>query len=222
MHSFKLPLFPLNSVLFPGVPIFLHIFEDRYRKMINHCIDNRQPFGVVMIEEGVEAYGAARPVQVGCSAEIVQVERLDDGRMNIVAVGQNRFRILTTTTENDYMEGEVEHFPIQLSESKDAINQAADLLRPGLETYISKLREVSDIQISWKELPQDPIELTWLAAYVLQVPGEDKQQYLDEANGLELMKALRRAYHIESKLLESMIAQSALSPEMGSANFSLN
>ena len=222
MHSFKLPLFPLNSVLFPGVPIFLHIFEDRYRKMINHCIDNRQPFGVVMIEEGVEAYGEAQPVQVGCSAEIVQVERMDDGRMNIVAVGQDRFRILTTTTENAYMEGEVERFPLQLPESNAALTSISGSLRPGLETYISTLREVSDIQISWKELPGDAVELAWLAAYVLQVPSEEKQKFLNEASAIDMMKALRRAYHIETKLLESMIAQSALSPEMGSANFSLN
>src|SRR5512147_2655499 len=91
---YELPLFPLNTVLFPGMPISLHIFEPRYKLMIEQCIQIAQPFGVVLIREGVEALGpSAEPHQIGCSAQITQVERLEDGRMNIVAVGVERFQI---------------------------------------------------------------------------------------------------------------------------------
>lgn len=85
---YELPLFPLNTVLFPGTPIQLHIFEDRYLKMINRCIEEHKPFGVVLIEEGSEAFGPlAKPYRIGCTALIAKVEKLEDGRINITAVG---------------------------------------------------------------------------------------------------------------------------------------
>ena len=90
-----LPLFPLNTVLFPGMPLSLHIFEDRYKRMIGECIDSGNPFGVVLIKRGQEANGPlAEPHEIGCTARIIEVEPLSEGRMNIVVLGQKRFRIL--------------------------------------------------------------------------------------------------------------------------------
>src|SRR5262245_26690023 len=103
-----LPLFPLNAVLFPGAKLPLHIFEPRYRMMIGECIDNEQPFGVVLIREGPEVGGGARPYDVGVTARITEVERLEDGRFNIVCIGQDRFRIHQTSSERAYLLGDVE------------------------------------------------------------------------------------------------------------------
>ena len=90
----ELPLFPLNTVLFPGTPITLHIFEPRYLELMEMCEQTQQPFGVVLIQEGQEALGPlATPYPIGCTAEIARVERLPDGRMNILAVGVERFEI---------------------------------------------------------------------------------------------------------------------------------
>ena len=75
-----LPLFPLNLVLFPGMPLPLHILEERYRAMIGECRDTEQPFGVVLIKEGLEVGGPADPFMTGTSARIVRVEDMDDGR----------------------------------------------------------------------------------------------------------------------------------------------
>jgi uncharacterized protein len=92
---FELPLFPLNTVLFPGMPIQLYIFEQRYKEMIHDCLKSSQPFGVVLIRNGKEANShLAEPHYVGCSARILDVEPLEEGRMNLVALGQQRFRIL--------------------------------------------------------------------------------------------------------------------------------
>src|SRR3954453_11337770 len=88
----EIPLFPLNTVLFPGMPLPLHIFEPRYREMIGACVRDERPFGVVLIKEGREVGEAAMPFEVGTLAKIVGVERLDDGRMNVVTVGTDRFR----------------------------------------------------------------------------------------------------------------------------------
>ena len=89
---FELPLFPLNTVLFPGMPLTLHIFEDRYKLMIGKCIQERQPFGVVLIRRGLEALGpVADTHSVGCMAFIRQVERLEQGR-TLVRMGLNHRR----------------------------------------------------------------------------------------------------------------------------------
>ncbi len=213
MTTYSLPLFPLNSVLFPGVPIFLHIFEERYKQMINRCISQRKPFGVVLIEEGVEVGGSAEPHEVGCSAEIVKVERLPDGRMNIVAIGQNRFRVLSTSQQQLYLQGEVEEFPLATSYG---LKSLADRLHKQVEAYIDVLREIDAVQIRVNEgLPDDPIDLGYLAAYVLQVSAETKQQILEQPNARDMLLLLHEQYKTELSLLR------AYNPDSGTI-FSLN
>ena len=99
-----LPLFPLDVVLFPGETLPLHIFEDRYKEMIGELLQNKQPFGVVRaLENGV--------ADVGCSAEITTVaKRYDDGRLDILTEGRNRFELLHLDQERAYLRGEVEFF----------------------------------------------------------------------------------------------------------------
>ena len=94
MDAELLALFPLNTVLFPGMPLPLHIFEERYKIMIGRCIDEDRPFGVVLIQSGTEVGNPAVPHVVGTTALIAAVKRLEDGRMNLIAVGQERFRSL--------------------------------------------------------------------------------------------------------------------------------
>src|SRR6266516_6539957 len=105
----EIPLFPLNTVLFPGMPLPLHIFEPRYREMIGLCSTEDRPFGVVLIREGVEVGEPAVPFEVGTMARIIGVDRMPDGRMNIITVGTRRFRLLGYTTEKKpYIVGDVE------------------------------------------------------------------------------------------------------------------
>jgi Lon protease-like protein len=213
MTTYNLPLFPLNSVLFPGVPIFLHIFEERYKLMVNRCISQRKPFGVVLILEGVEAGGSAEPCAVGCSAEIVKVERLPDGRMNIVAVGQDRFRIVDTNQQQLYLQGEVESFPLEASQG---LQPLATRLRAHLEAYIDILSEMDAVQIRVNEgLPDDPVDLGYLAAYVLQVSAELKQKILEQPSAHEMLRMLEMQYATELSLLR------AYNPDSGTI-FSLN
>ena len=96
-----LPLFPLDVVLFPGVPLLLHIFEPRYREMIGECLQDKSQFGVVRSQdEGV--------AQVGCTAEIVAVTKnYDDGRMDIVTRGRERFELLDLNHDRSFLQGEV-------------------------------------------------------------------------------------------------------------------
>ncbi len=98
--SLLLPLFPLDLVLLPGVPLPLHVFEPRYKEMIAECLDEKKPFGIVRASsDGV--------ADIGCTAEIVEVtKRYDDGRMDILTRGVERFEVLQVHEERPFLEAE--------------------------------------------------------------------------------------------------------------------
>src|ERR1035437_897137 len=105
----ELPLFPLNVVLFPGQTLPLHIFEPRYRTMIQRCIEQGQPFGVVLAREE-----DASPYTIGTAARITQIERLPDGRMNILTVGVERFILQNVYEgEDEYLIGDAIFYPFK-------------------------------------------------------------------------------------------------------------
>ena len=131
----ELPLFPLHTVLFPGMVLPLHIFEPRYRQMIGECIKSGEPFGVVLIQEGVEAGGSAIPYEVGTSAYITQVEELADGRMNIFSIGYQRFRVHELRDSKPYLVGLVEDYPFA-GETQPTVQEAVAALIPPLRGYI--------------------------------------------------------------------------------------
>ena len=89
-----LPLFPLEQVvLFPGMSLPLHIFEERYKVMIGACQVTDQLFGVLLIKNGSEVGAPAQPERVGCTARMLRIDRLPDGRMTILTIGEQRFRL---------------------------------------------------------------------------------------------------------------------------------
>jgi len=103
MSADRIPLFPLNMVLFPGQAIPLHIFERRYRVMTSHCIETKSPFGLIFSHEGDLA-------RIGCSAMIVKIlKEYEDGRSDILTAGQRAFRLLRTHVEQPYFEADVEY-----------------------------------------------------------------------------------------------------------------
>ena len=102
----EIPLFPLpNLVLFPQVAVPLHIFEERYKLMINRCLDHDEVFGLVLLREDAEQESESTIHRVGVTARVVQVDRLEDGRMNILCAGESRFRIEEFTGRNPYWKG---------------------------------------------------------------------------------------------------------------------
>jgi len=90
----EIALFPLHTVLFPGGPLPLRIFETRYTDMVRNCMREQQPFGVVLIQEGEEAGPVATTATVGCSARIVDFYTLQDGLLGISCVGERKFSVL--------------------------------------------------------------------------------------------------------------------------------
>jgi Lon protease-like protein len=107
----ELPLFPLHTVLCPGVALPLHVFEERYRLMVERCVESGEPFGVVLIREGRETGPLdGRISRVGTTALIREVGRLPDGRLDLMTVGGRRFRIETLTdSEEPYLIADVRY-----------------------------------------------------------------------------------------------------------------
>ena len=112
MTGTTLPLFPLNTVLFPGGPLPLRIFETRYLDMVRHCLRESTGFGVVLIRSGDEAGGDASFVDVGTEATIIDFDRLEDGLLGITCRGRERFRVLGAERQDDGLTvGRVEPLP---------------------------------------------------------------------------------------------------------------
>ncbi|NJP10899.1 MAG: LON peptidase substrate-binding domain-containing protein [Leptolyngbyaceae cyanobacterium RU_5_1] len=166
----ELPLFPLPEVvLFPGRPLPLHIFEFRYRIMMNTILESDRRFGVLLWDQM-----QGKPVSVGCCAEIVHFQRLPDDRMKIHTIGQQRFRVLEYVREKPYRVGLVEWIEDHPPERD---------LRPLADDVAQLLRDV--VRLSAKltgqeiELPDTipdlPLELSyWVASNLYGVPEEQQ------------------------------------------------
>ena len=205
----KLPLFPLHTVLFPGMPLPLHIFEPRYRDMINACLQEKAAFGVALIRSGAEVGGPAEPHFIGTAARISRVERLPDQRLNIEAVGQERFRILALHHDQSFLTGTVAPFPL-LGTRDPASQQAAEALRPWLSRYLALLGEAARTEIKEDVLPTDPASVAYLAAVIAQIPLAEKQDLLSISGAAELLARERAIYRREVSLLGAMLHQPAL------------
>lgn len=205
---YQLPLFPLNMVLFPGTPIQLHIFEERYKRMIGRCIRSRRPFGVVFAEQSAEALEPlAEPFPVGCSAQIIHVEHLEQGKMNIVAVGRERFRILSIDRRTQpYLLGWVEEYPLT-PPSQGEQDSSVRVLRYQLEQFIQMLVQSGGMQFDFGDLPEDPVNLAYMAAAILQTSPAQKQNLLSVEKAEDLFMGLKSAYRRELALLKTVVAR---------------
>lgn len=179
----KLPLFPLATVLFPGAPLPLHIFEERYRLMIGRCLEEQSPFGVVLIQSGEEVGGSAVFHQVGTLAEIVKSERLDDGRYIINTVGRRRFRFQYYIQRTPYIIGSVAPLP---ETSEPGTADQGQALRTLYERYWEALARATGIAYEVEALADDVVEMSYQLAHRLQVDSKRKQRWLEADVGTRL------------------------------------
>lgn len=187
------PIFPLGTVLFPGLPLPLHIFEDRYKQMMRRCIDDPRPFVVALIKKGQEALGGlAEPFEVGTTASIRQVDYLEDGKLNLLASGVERVRIMHTSHELPYLSGSVEPFPYPEEDISGAAQRLRNVARDFIQ-IVSRTHKVSNI-----ELPDDAKDLIFLCASILPVSCQVRQSFLETERLSDLAHDLQQ--HIERQL----------------------
>jgi len=153
----ELRLFPLNLVLFPGMPLPLRIFEERYKIMIGECLELKVPFGVLLIKEGQEVGHGAVPYSVGTSARIVQAQKLEGGHYTLQTVGERRFRLLETTQEYPFVMGKVQYL------EDDTSDDYGDLVPTARELLAEYWRLLTSTKGGWTshiDTPSDPIVLS--------------------------------------------------------------
>lgn len=183
-----LPLFPLNLVLFPGGVLPLYIFEPRYRDMIKFCIRNESSIGIVMIKEGDEVGENATPCKIGTAVDLVEVDRLPDGRMNIMTSGHSRFEILEVDDELPYLVGRVKMLDSLDAEPDSSLEEIANETR---EVYIEYETLSSLLMFAWlppEETPQHPQQLAYQIGTRLRISLEDKQDLLEIKSFDELLR----------------------------------
>jgi Lon protease-like protein len=171
----EIPLFPLpNLVLFPNIAVPLHIFEERYKLMINGCIDQREIFGLVLLRSGATEETEEVIHRVGVAARITDVERLDDGRMNILCEGESRFRISRFTQQTPFWKGSVQYF------EEETERQSVESLYEDVAKLYRRVAALSsDLSGSPQSeliLPESPTDLSFMVAYVLDIDSEEKQR----------------------------------------------
>jgi ATP-dependent Lon protease len=198
----ELPLFPLPEVvLFPGRPLPLHIFEYRYRMMINTILETDRRFGVLMFDPQTGS-----PVRVGCCAEVLQVQRLPDDRMYILTLGQQRFRVLNYVREKPFRVGLVEWIEDEptTADLQGLVQQVSTLLQDVVRLSGKLMERETELP---ERLPTTPIELSyWVASHFHGAPRE--QQALLEMVSAE--NRLRREAEILESTRKHLAARTAL------------
>jgi Lon protease-like protein len=192
----ELPIFELPVVILPGELLPLHIFEERYKRMIGHCLDNAEPFGIVFRDEEGNAH------RIGCMARVTEVlERFEDGRMNVVVAGEQPFKILERFEAGDFPAGEVEPIDASDEHEQEGDPEAASVAR---EAFAELVQRVSGEPPDVGELEA---ENSYGIAARVELPAETKQALLELRSEPDRMRMLGNA-------LRALVAALARSREI--------
>ena len=185
-----IPLFPLNVVLMPGAPLPLHIFEERYKQMVDECLESESEFGMVLADES----GTRR---VGCTAKIVElVERYEDGRMLILVEGSRRFKLNSILTGKPYYVGEVEY--LEEEQREEDVTALAEECIALLERVVEAATEGSvgiEIQPPYRNL-------SFAIAGRIEFDLEARQQILELTSEKERLEKVRELLSVAAERLE--------------------
>ncbi len=213
--SATLPLFPLGLVLYPGVMLPLHIFEDRYRRLVRDLLelpDGERRFGVVAIKAGREVGtdGVTALHEVGCTAELRYAEAYQDGRFDIIATGMTRFRLLEVD-DSEPMQARVEPLSNPVSEQAQPL---AHRVRRMFAAYRQALLEAQGVPEETDgaapELPNDPTELAFLVAAAMILDLSDKQQLLAATTIDDMLRLELTLLKRESSMVGSLSLRPAV------------
>lgn len=181
----ELPLFPLNTVLFPGGPLPLRIFETRYVDMVRRCLREETGFGVVLIAEGREAGGPARFVEVGTEASIIDFDRLEGDLLGIRCRGRERFRVLEAWRDTD---------GLNLGRIEPLTSQPGRVVPPQFTHLVTILRrilpELGELYASVERRFEDAAWVGHRLAELLPLATPDKQVLLEMDDPVARLEAI--------------------------------
>jgi Lon protease-like protein len=213
VETFALPLFPLNLVLYPGMMLPLHIFEERYQVMIGECFDQKKPFGVILIKAGQEVGGSAVPVSIGTTAHILDVQGLGGGRMNILTRGEQRFEVHKIIQSSPHLIAEVAYLPDEIDAQDD--EQAAAVvarLRTDYSALLERMASLAPEPDGDLQVPAEAAALSYAIASKLatsiRFPTGIRQQWLEYAGVYERLGELGEVLDKVNKILAEEIVKS--------------
>ena len=224
--SDMLPLFPLGAVLYPGMLLPLHIFEERYRQLVRDLLERPEPrrFGVIAIrkgrETGIDGVNGLRSLyEIGCTATLRRVERHDDGRYDIVTVGTQRFRLRGLDETRPYLQGEVE---MLADEALDPVlaEPAVRVIQATFREYLDALTEWGGATVRIEDLPDEPVLLSFLVAAAMVIDLPERQALLAESDTLRRMALERALLSRETAMLRTTTSRPA--PDLRNAPYSPN
>jgi Lon protease-like protein len=187
-----LPLFPLNTVLFPKTTLPLRIFEPRYKAMVEECLEKGTPFGVSLIQEGPEQGGVALPHVLGTLATIKKADHKSNGDIHITIEGGKRFRLVEELKRSPIWLAHVELLDEPLGDA-DATLEAKEELRLAMSRYANLYYLLTSKQLFFEKHFRDPVRLSYYLADLMELENDDKQALLeapDAATRLEIESAL--------------------------------
>lgn len=214
-------MFPLNTVVFPGMSVPLHVFEDRYRLLVNHLLTVEDPaarvFGTVAIREGYEVgdHGAQSVYRVGCLLQLTEAERRDDGTFDIVAVARERLMLEQMQRGVDFPQGVVAVLP---EPEVEVPAEVLDRARATFTAFRAAMTELQGDPFSGT-LPRDPDYLAWTLSALTPLPMAERQSLLEAADATERLELVTRllteelrAINVIPSLPATQVARTAWSP----------
>lgn len=213
------PIFPLNSVIFPRMPIALHIFEERYRAPSPDMEKGNHRFCVALIQEGFEVGGGAVPHEVACMVDIIHLEHLPDGRYNLLALGAERVKIThLDRVSKPYIVGSVEEWLEEESSVEASLVAKATRL---FKEYANHLMTLSGERLDNFTLPEEAVTLSYILAIALQVGLNERQRLLETPGTAARIKAEVEMMQSEIPLLRAL-ATGPRPPDSNYGPFSQN
>jgi uncharacterized protein len=208
----KLPLFPLGAVLYPGMLLPLHIFEERYRQLVRDLLARPEPrrFGIIAIRKGRETGidGVNSLYEIGCIATLRRVDQHEDGRFDLVTVGTQRFRLLGLDQTLPYLRGDIELL------AEDEVDQAAAApfvraVQVAFRAYLDALTERGGATVRIQELPGEPGLLSFVVAATMVIDLPERQSLLDESDTVGRLNAERALLARETAMLRTTTSRPA-------------
>ncbi len=204
-------MFPLNTVLFPGARLALHIFEDRYRAMIRDVLAHPDPadqvFGVVAIREGYEVgdHGVQSAYRVGTLAQVSQHQRNPDGTFDLEVTGRERIRLDSMHTGADYFTGDVTVLPSGPHDTTAATAASAARARARYDEYVELVDEIRGVETrSMGALPTDPEYLSYAIAARCVLPLPERQELLEAETPQDRLDLVHRSLGEEMRAIRAL------------------
>jgi Lon protease-like protein len=200
--SDTLPLFPLQTVLFPGMVLPLHIFEPRYRKMFAHRSESDPIFGVVLTRSGREVGEQPEIFEVGTGATLLSAIRHEDGRVDLAVRGGRRFRVLDGHWDEGYLVARVEWLPDDEAEaSSPEATRLAKHVHIAFGAYLDALERTIDLRIERAQIGGEPASVAYTVCSAMPLAAAERQRLLEATPPLQLLEVVLEILSRERALL---------------------